>query len=64
MVKWNGEALDLAGKTVAEALEASGFDQKRVAVEKNGDIVPRETYGDIVLLDGDSVEVVCFFGGG
>ena len=64
MVKWNGEALDLAGKTVAEALTLSGFESKRVAVERNGAIVPRETYGDAVLRDGDKIEVVCFFGGG
>ena len=60
-----GTVSDAADSTlVLEALTLSGFEQKRVAVEKNGDIVPRETYGDIVLLDGDSVEVVCFFGGG
>lgn len=36
----------------------------RVAVELNGDIVPKAQYSDTIFKDGDSVEVVSFVGGG
>ena len=64
MVKINGEELNIAGKTVAEYLATTSYDPKRIAVERNGDIVPKAQYGEIVLNDGDSVEVVSFVGGG
>ena len=64
MVKINGEELNIAGKTVAEYLATTKYDPKRIAVERNGDIVPKARYGETVLKDGDSVEVVSFVGGG
>ncbi len=65
MVKINGESIaNIDGKTVAEYLAESGYDTKRVAVELNGDILPKAQYDSTVLQDGDSVEVVSFVGGG
>ena len=64
MVKVNGEMMDMDGRTVAELLEKLDTSSQRVAVEGNGEIVPRATYGEAVLKDGDSVEVVRFVGGG
>ena len=64
MVKINGKELDVAGKTVAEYLAETNYDVSRVAVECNGEIVPKARYGETVLEDGDSVEVVSFVGGG
>ncbi len=64
MVKINGEELNIAGKLVAEFLAENGYDTKRVAVELNGDILPKTQYDSTVLHDGDSVEVVSFVGGG
>lgn len=64
MVKVNGEWLDIAGKTLAEYLAASDFDPKRIAVERNGEIVPKAQYAQTVLSDSDSIEVVSFVGGG
>ena len=64
MVKINGKELNIAGKTVAEYLATTNYDPKRIAVECNGDIVPKAKYGEIVLKDGDSIEVVSFVGGG
>lgn len=64
MVKINGELVDAAGKTVAEYLSAASYDLKRVAVERNGEIVPKSEYAATILQDGDSVEVVSFVGGG
>lgn len=64
MVKVNGEMLDLAGKTVMEYIATTNYDPKRIAVERNGDIVFKSQYSTTVLEDGDSIEVVSFVGGG
>ena len=64
MVKVNGKELDLAGKTVAEYLLTTNYDAKRIAVERNGEIVFKSQYSETVLKDGDSIEVVSFVGGG
>ncbi len=64
MVKINGEELNIAGNTVAQYLASTDYDPKRIAVERNGNIVPKSQYGETILLDGDSVEVVSFVGGG
>lgn len=64
MVKINGESLDIAGRTVTEYLATTNYDPKRIAVERNGDIVPRAKYDKTMLMDGDSIEVVSFVGGG
>ena len=64
MVKINGDEINIAGRTVAQFLSESGFDIRRVAVELNGDILPKTQYESTVLQDGDSVEIVSFVGGG
>ena len=64
MVKINGEELNVAGKTVTEYLATTSYDPKRIAIERNGDILPKSQYGDTVLKDGDTLEVVSFVGGG
>ena len=64
MVRINGEDLDVGGKSVEEYLNSAGYDLMRVAVELNGDIVPKVQYADTVFKDDDSVEVVSFVGGG
>ena len=64
MVKVNGTDLDIAGKTVSEYLAASSYDPKRIAVERNGDIVPKSQYDAAIIEDGDSLEIVSFVGGG
>ena len=64
MVRINGENLDVVGKSVAEYLNSAGYDLMRVAVELNGDILPKAQYADTIFMDGDSVEVVSFVGGG
>ncbi len=64
MVKVNGALLDIAGKTLAQYLAETTYDPKRIAVERNGEIVPKAQYGETVLKDGDTLEVVSFVGGG
>lgn len=64
MVKINGEELNIAGKSISEYLATTNYDPKRIAVERNGDIVPKAQYDKTMLCDGDVVEVVSFVGGG
>lgn len=64
MVRINGEKTDAAGRTVAAHIASAGFNPARVVVELNGDVLPKARYADTVLNDGDSVEIVCFMGGG
>ena len=64
MVKINGELLEKDGKTVSEMLDDMEINSQHVAVELNEVIVPKVKYGETVLKDGDTVEVVRFVGGG
>ena len=64
MVKINGEEINAAGKTLMEYLQDAEYPMTRIAVERNGEIVPKAKYEETLLEDGDSVEVVSFVGGG
>ena len=50
--------------TVAEMVNELGLDPQRVAVERNLEIVPRSTLGEVCVEDGDDLEIVHFVGGG
>ncbi|GAB3347930.1 sulfur carrier protein ThiS [Lysobacter tyrosinilyticus] len=61
----NGEPRALAAPaTVLELLQAEGLGARRVAVEVNGEIVPRSRHGEHALQAGDRVEIVHALGGG
>ncbi|MBI5428955.1 MAG: sulfur carrier protein ThiS [Nitrosomonadales bacterium] len=50
--------------SVAALIEEMGLTGKRVALERNGEIVPRSTFATQKLSDGDKLEVVVAVGGG
>ncbi len=50
--------------SVAQLIVNLKLDPARVAVERNGEIVPRAEFGSAVLADGDRLEIVQFVGGG
>ncbi len=54
-----GDVADVAG-----LVRALGLDARKVAVERNLEIVPRSTYAAVRLTDGDRLEIVQFVGGG
>ena len=61
----NGQARSIeSGADVARLLEALDMSGKRVAVEKNGEIVPRSRYAGTQLAEGDALEIVVAVGGG
>jgi len=61
----NGRDRQLPGELSLPALLTElGVDRRMVAVAHNGDVIPRATYDDVTLHDGDRVEVVRMVGGG
>ncbi|HRP98014.1 MAG TPA: sulfur carrier protein ThiS [Rhodocyclaceae bacterium] len=52
------------GLTVHALLETRALAGKRVAVERNGEIVPKGRHAEAVLADGDRLEIVVAVGGG
>lgn len=61
----NGESRQFPSPlTVAELVSALNHAGKRIAVERNGDIVPRGRHAETALADGDRIEIVVAVGGG
>jgi len=61
----NGNPVELPdGSTVAALIRHLAVEEARVAVEKNEDVVPRRSWSEAALRDGDRVEIVTFVGGG
>ena len=61
----NGERRSFQGVAdVAALVAALGLDVRKVAVERNLEIVPKSLYGRTALSDGDRIEIVSFVGGG
>ena len=70
-IRLNGQPFELdaasqpaAAPTVAALLAVLGLQGKRVAIEVNGELVPRSQHGQHTLVDGDRIEVVEAIGGG
>lgn len=61
----NGEPHRVAGgATILDLVASLGTDPRAVAVERNGELVPRSRFGDTRLASGDRLEVVHFVQGG
>jgi sulfur carrier protein len=61
----NGQAETLdASLSVLALLESRGLAGKRVAVERNGEIVPKGQHAETALAEGDRIEIVVAVGGG
>lgn len=64
-VRINGEAHKFPQPVSVEALIVElGLTGKRIALERNGEIVPRGRFAEQMLADGDTLEVVVAVGGG
>ncbi|HEY3168281.1 MAG TPA: sulfur carrier protein ThiS [Candidatus Binatia bacterium] len=64
-IKINGEEREIAaGLSIGALLEQLQIRPGRVVVERNRDIVARDAYGGTMLLEGDTLEIVHFVGGG
>ncbi len=65
LITLNGEQLPIAGDIDLETLvNRLALPAKRLAVEMNGNVVRRTDWPQIIVTDGDKIEVVHFVGGG
>ncbi|MBQ8434762.1 MAG: sulfur carrier protein ThiS [Oscillospiraceae bacterium] len=64
MICVNGAEENILSVRLSEYLEQKGYDTGRIAVEINGEIITKSKYDNVVLKDGDRVEIVSFVGGG
>ena len=65
MITVNGKEVALTGPlSVADYLEQNNYKVNRIAVEMNEEILPKYSYSETMLKDGDRLEVVTFVGGG
>jgi len=61
----NGEIREVrAGMSIADLAADIGLKPEKIAVERNREIVPRSTLADVIIADGDELEIVHFVGGG
>ena len=64
-IELNGETREISpGSTVTGLLAELGLDTRKVAVERNLEIVPKSLYATTELSAGDRLEIVHFVGGG
>ncbi len=64
-IRVNGEHRRVrAGLTLADLALELGLEPAKVAVERNLEVVPRSTLGEVCVQDGDELEIVTFVGGG
>jgi sulfur carrier protein len=64
-IKINGTARQFPeALTVSGLIELLGYTGKRIAVERNGEIVPKSQHGSTLLASGDTLEIVVAVGGG
>ena len=61
----NGERMEFnSNPRVADLIAKLALEGKKIAVERNGEIVPRSRFPDTWLVDGDRLEIVVAVGGG
>jgi sulfur carrier protein len=54
----------LPSQRVCDLIRELSLEGKRIAIERNGEIVPRSKHAETVLVDGDKIEIVAAVGGG
>ena len=65
MITVNGKQIHLTSEmSVADYLEQNNYQINRIAVEMNEEILPKYSYSETMLKNGDRLEVVTFVGGG
>lgn len=65
MAKINGKIVDVEiGTTIKQYIAQNGFNLKFIAVECNGEIVPKAKYEEQTISPDDVIEIVNFVGGG
>ena len=63
-IQVNGDKREISARTILELVGELGLDPRKVAVERNLEIVPKSLHGETALVEGDRIEMVVFVGGG
>jgi len=63
-INGNPRSFDVEAMTVGALVEKLGLTGKRLAIELNGEIVPKSTFAEVALQNGDKLEIVGAVGGG
>ena len=63
-IQVNGELREVEAATILALIKELGLDIRKVAVERNLEIVPKSLHASTAIMDGDRIEVVQFVGGG
>ncbi len=61
----NGKNIENAnGMSVSDYLDSLNYNSQRIAVELNGNILPKKNFKDTIISEADKIEIVAFVGGG
>lgn len=64
-MKVNGKIISITtNQTLIDFLTSNNYEISKIAVELNGNIIPKSNFKDITIQDCDSLEIVTFVGGG
>ena len=63
-IQVNGDQREVAASTILDLVKALSLDPRKVAVERNLEIVPKSLHATTALAEGDRIELVQFVGGG
>ncbi len=63
-IRLNGEEREVTAGNCLALIDEIGLDGRKLAIERNYEIVPRSAYLGTQLVDGDQLEIVTFVGGG
>lgn len=63
-IQLNGEPRQVSADTIEAMVLELGFDPRKVAIERNLEIVPKSLHATTTLAEGDRIELVQFVGGG
>lgn len=63
-IQVNGDQREVAASTILDLMKALSLDPRKVAVERNLEIVPKSLHATTALAEGDRIELVQFVGGG
>jgi len=60
----NGKPQSVTGPRLSDLIKEQGLEGRKIAVERNGAIVKRDSYENVSLAEGDIIEILQFVGGG
>ena len=63
-IQVNGDTREVASRTILDLVGELGLDPRKVAVERNLEIVPKSLHGETALAEGDRIGMVVFVGVG